>query len=60
MAALLDLVNRGRVRNLLDEAGRIEGADARYAPFAARIRELAQGYKLKELSAFIRRCAAQG
>jgi signal transduction histidine kinase/FixJ family two-component response regulator len=60
MAALLDLVNRGRVRNLLDEAGRIEGADARYAAFAARIRELAQGYKLKELSAFIRQCAARG
>lgn len=57
LAALLDLVNRGRARNLLDEAGRIERADAAYGPFAARLRELAQAYQLKELAAFIRGCA---
>jgi CheY-like chemotaxis protein len=60
MVALLDLSNRGRVRNVIDEARRIERADARYGPFAARIRELAQAYKLKELSAFIRQCAGRG
>jgi CheY-like chemotaxis protein len=59
LTALLDLSNRGRVRNVIEEAGRLERADDRYGPFAARIRELAQGYKLKELSAFIRRCAGQ-
>ncbi|UQA56217.1 ATP-binding protein [Polyangium aurulentum] len=57
LAILLDLLKRGRARNVIDEAARIEAKDPRYAPFAAHLRELSQGYRLKELRDFVERHA---
>jgi CheY-like chemotaxis protein len=58
LAVLLDLLKRGRARSVIDEAARIEQKDPRYGPFAAQLRELAQGFRLKELRDFVERHAS--
>ncbi|AKT39186.1 hybrid sensor histidine kinase/response regulator [Chondromyces crocatus] len=59
LARLLDLANRGRMRKLLDEAARFEQQDPAYRPFAARLRELVQGYRFKEIAALIQHHAGR-
>jgi signal transduction histidine kinase/DNA-binding NarL/FixJ family response regulator len=57
LAILLDLLKRGRAQRVIDEAARIERTDPRYGPFAAHLRELCQGFRLKELRDFVERYA---
>ena len=50
LAILRDLAQRGDRRNLLAQIERLERADERYAPFAARLRGLAERFQLKKIN----------
>ena len=43
--ALADAVEMGYVRGILAQLDAIEGLDARYAPFAERIRQMATAFE---------------
>jgi DNA-binding response OmpR family regulator len=44
LALLFDLVERGRIPRLLEEANRIEQMDARFSAFAGQLRSLARTF----------------
>ncbi|MGH8612199.1 MAG: ATP-binding protein [Gammaproteobacteria bacterium] len=46
---LLDLARHGDIKNLLDEARRLEARGAEYSPFAVQLRTLAETYQMKKL-----------
>ncbi|HRD68023.1 MAG TPA: response regulator [Candidatus Competibacter sp.] len=50
LAILRDLAQRGDLRNLLAQVERLERADGRYVPFAARLRGLAERFQLKKIN----------
>ena len=50
LAILRELAQRGDLRNLLAQVERLERADQRYAPFAARLRGLAERFQLKKIN----------
>jgi len=52
LAALRELVEIGDIQGVVDVAARLEAANPRYKPFAAKVNELARGFqvgKLREL-----------
>jgi signal transduction histidine kinase/CheY-like chemotaxis protein len=51
---LLELLERGRVDKLLEEARRVEQADAKLAPFIRTVNRLARSFKVKELTELLR------
>jgi signal transduction histidine kinase/FixJ family two-component response regulator len=53
VALLYDLSRKGLINDLLQEIQRIETADAKFLPFGQNIRELAKGFKLKQIKLFI-------
>jgi PAS domain S-box-containing protein len=50
IALLLDLVDRGRVRELLANLERIEAEDPQLEPWIRQVRALVRGFELRELS----------
>ncbi|WP_437585947.1 ATP-binding protein [Sorangium sp. So ce1000] len=54
VSSLQELLRRGRIDELLAETQRLEQAEHRLAGWLARVRALAQGYKLRELREFLR------
>ena len=50
---LHDLSRKGLINNLLQEIERIEQIDAKFTPFTSQLRELAKGFKLRQIRAFI-------
>ncbi|HEU4538397.1 MAG TPA: response regulator, partial [Polyangiaceae bacterium] len=53
VALLVDLAQRGRVRNLLKESDRIEAENPHPRPWVERVRTLARGFQMKELCEFL-------
>jgi signal transduction histidine kinase/DNA-binding NarL/FixJ family response regulator len=53
--ALWQLARIGSMREIRERAGHLRALDPAYAPFAARLDTLAQGYHSKELAAFVGR-----
>jgi CheY-like chemotaxis protein len=53
LAVFVELARRGEVKNILKRALQLEQSDARYGPFVAELRDLAQGIKIKELRDFL-------
>jgi signal transduction histidine kinase/ActR/RegA family two-component response regulator len=53
--ALWQLARLGSMREIRERANYLRGLDPVYAPFAARLDTLAQGYHSKELAAFVGR-----
>ena len=53
IALLHDLSRKGLINNLLEEIERIEQIDPKFAPFTNQLRELAKGFKLRQIRAFI-------
>ncbi len=49
IAALSKLVKMGDIKSILDQAARLEKLNSNLVPFATQIRQLAQGFKLKQL-----------
>ena len=54
LAALAELADAGRIRNLLEETGRLEQQESAFAPFFAHVRELSQRFQLKALRELLR------
>ena len=52
---LWQLVRIGNMRDIRERARHLEALDPAYAPFAARVHALAQGYHSKNLAAFVAR-----
>jgi signal transduction histidine kinase/CheY-like chemotaxis protein len=52
---LWQLVRIGNMRKIVERAGYLRALDPAYAPFAARLHALAQGYHSKNLAAFVAR-----
>jgi signal transduction histidine kinase/FixJ family two-component response regulator len=55
MAVLLDLAMRGDIRSILEQAARIEALDRRWTSFALHLRQLAKGYKEKQILEFVKK-----
>lgn len=53
LAILRELAQRGDLRNLLARVERLERANARYAPFAARLRGLAERFQIKKINEWL-------
>jgi signal transduction histidine kinase/FixJ family two-component response regulator len=53
IARLYDLSRKGLINDLLQEIQRLETEDAKFLPFGENIRQLAKGFKLKQIRAFI-------
>lgn len=49
----MDLALRGDIEQILEQAQRLEQGDARYAPFAAKLRGLARGFQVKKICEFL-------
>jgi len=54
IAVLLDLAMRGNLRKILDQARRLEQLDERFVLFAAELRQLAQGFQVKQIREFLK------
>ncbi|MFM2314729.1 MAG: hypothetical protein RLZZ04_4005 [Cyanobacteriota bacterium] len=53
MAKLYDLSRKGLINDLLQEIQRLETEDTKFLPFGENIRQLAKGFKLKQIRSFI-------
>jgi DNA-binding NarL/FixJ family response regulator len=53
MTRLHDLSRKGLINNLLQEIDRIEALDPKLLPFTQTLRDLAKGFKLRQIKAFI-------
>jgi hypothetical protein len=49
LARLLDLAERGRIPELLQQLGAMQEEDARLSPWVIEVRALAEGYRIREL-----------
>jgi CheY-like chemotaxis protein len=58
--ALWQLTRIGSMREIRERADYLRALDPAYAPFAARLDTLAQGYHSKELAAFVARYRTEG
>lgn len=54
IAVLLDLAMRGNIRGIDEQAARLEQLDDRFVPFASELRQLAQGFQVKQLREFLK------
>lgn len=52
---LLDFARRGNIAAIRERVHTLEQRDARYTPFAAQVRQLAQGFKINAMEAFFTR-----
>ena len=59
MAALVRLAQLGNMRNIRRQADHLAALDAAYAPFAQRLRQLAEGYQSKAILELVRTVQAQ-
>ena len=59
MAALVRLAQLGNMRNIRRQADHLATLDAAYAPFAQRLRQLAEGYQSKAILELVRTVQAQ-
>ena len=55
MAVLLDLAMMGDLRGILEQTARIEVLDRQYIPFALHLRQLAKGYKERQILEFVKK-----
>lgn len=53
IAKLYDLSRKGLINDLLQEIQRLETEDTKFLPFGQNIRQLAKGFKLKQIRSFI-------
>ena len=53
MNVLHDLSRKGLLNDLLKEIERIEKAEPKFEPFAQKLRELAKGFKIRQIKSFI-------
>ncbi|MEY4518241.1 MAG: hypothetical protein RLZZ499_840, partial [Cyanobacteriota bacterium] len=53
IARLYDLSRKGLINDLLQEIQRLETEDTKFLPFGQNIRQLAKGFKLKQIRSFI-------
>ncbi|MEO0013807.1 MAG: hypothetical protein RLZZ535_2196, partial [Cyanobacteriota bacterium] len=53
IARLYDLSRKGLINDLLQEIQRLETANTKFLPFGENIRQLAKGFKLKQIRSFI-------
>ena len=53
MNILHDLSRKGLLNDLLKEIERIEQAEPKFEPFAQKLRELAKGFKIRQIKSFI-------
>jgi CheY-like chemotaxis protein len=49
LAGLLDLANKGRLKDFVEQVNQLEQEDARLGPFCQQVRALAEGFQLKRL-----------
>jgi CheY-like chemotaxis protein len=54
LAVLLDLAMRGNLRAIVERAARLEELDKQWVPFATHLRQLAKGFKGKQLLEFLK------
>lgn len=54
IAVLLDLAMRGNLKRIGEQATRIEQLDERFIPFAAELRQLAEGFQVKQIREFLK------
>jgi CheY-like chemotaxis protein len=54
IAALLDLAIRGDLRGIVKQAERLEALDQQWIPFATHLRQLAKGFKGKQIREFLK------
>ncbi|MCP4370648.1 MAG: hypothetical protein GY797_21430, partial [Deltaproteobacteria bacterium] len=54
LVALFDLIMRGDIDGLVTQADKLEEMDNQFSPFAVQLRQLAKGFKLKELRGFVK------
>ncbi len=59
LAVLLDLSKRGNIRGITELGERLAQSNAAYAPFAAELRHLARGFKLREIRELVSRYMEQ-
>ncbi len=58
IAPLSELVKMGDIQGILDQADKLEKLDNQLVPFATQIRQLAKGFKLKQLREIIQQSIA--
>jgi signal transduction histidine kinase/DNA-binding NarL/FixJ family response regulator len=54
LALLSRLADEGRILNIRAEATRLEELDEAYVPFARRLQELAKGFEIDQIKAFVK------
>lgn len=55
MAVLLDLAMMGDIRGILEQTAKIEALERQFIPFALHLRQLALGYKGKQMLEFVKK-----
>jgi CheY-like chemotaxis protein/anti-sigma regulatory factor (Ser/Thr protein kinase) len=55
IGVFLDCARRGNIAAIRERVHTLEQRDARYTPFAAQVRQLAQGFKINAMEAFFAR-----
>jgi len=59
LSVLRDLLDKGRIRRLLEEADQLEQRNARLGPWIAELRTLAQSFQIRRLQALLEEDAAE-
>jgi PAS domain S-box-containing protein len=59
LAILHELAQRGNLRHIARHATRLIEFDARYAPFAGRLTQMAKAYQSRPILEFLERCLAE-
>jgi response regulator RpfG family c-di-GMP phosphodiesterase len=54
LAVLLDLAMRGNLRGIVERAAKLEELDKQWVPFATHLRQLAKGFKGKQILEFLK------
>jgi PAS domain S-box-containing protein len=54
LAVLVDLAMRGNLRRIGEQAARLEQLDERFVRFASELRQLAQGFQVKQIREFLK------
>jgi hypothetical protein len=53
ISKLHDLSRKGLINDLLKEIERIEQSEPKFEPFAQKVKDLAKGFKLRQIKSFI-------
>ena len=53
ISALHDLSRKGLINDLLKEIERIENSEPKFEPFARKVKDLAKGFKIRQIKSFI-------